>query len=154
MVKLLLREFSVNNQVLDNNMQMMTIVVRKHIINHIKANQLTPDSIDISRDLLLFVKGSSTRYRIYLEEESEKKADIEVENQKAIISNDTAKLKDQCDAIKRAITMMDQDLGECMLLAESKKDLAYVVKSSALKRKCDESKKDLELLEEQYSSFS
>ena len=82
---------------------------------------------------------------IYLEEESGKKAEIEAENQNAIISNDMAKLKDQCDAIKRAIIMME--------LAESKKDLAYVVKSSALKRKCDESK-NLELLEEQYSALA
>ena len=55
---------------------------------------------------------------IYLEEESGKKAEIEAENQNAIISNDMAKLKDQCDAIKRAIIMME--------LAESKKDLAML----------------------------
>ena len=77
------RQFSVNSQVLDNNMQVMSIVVWKHLINHMKANQLTPHSIDISKYLLLFVKRASTIYRIYLEEESKKKADIEVENQKA-----------------------------------------------------------------------
>ena len=70
-----------------------------------------------------------------------KKDDTELENQKAIILNDMAKLKDQCDRIKRAITMMEQDINECMLLAESENDSAYVVRSSALKRKCDESKK-------------
>ena len=75
-------------------MQMMSILARKHIINHMKANQLTPHSIDISKDLFLSVKDASTRFRIYLEEES-KKADTEAENQKAIISNDMAKLKDQ-----------------------------------------------------------
>ena len=68
---------------------MMSIVACKDIINHMKANQLTPHSIDITKDLLLSVKGASTRYRIYLEEESEKKADIEAENQKAIISSKT-----------------------------------------------------------------
>ena len=72
----------------------MSILTRKHIINHMKTNQLTPHSIDISKDLFLSVKDASTRFRIYLEEES-KKADIEAENQKAIISNDMAKLKDQ-----------------------------------------------------------
>ena len=65
-----------------------------------------------------------------------------------------AKLKDQCDAIKRTITMIEQDVSECMLLAESKKDLAYVVNRKALKRKCDESLKNLELLEEQYSALA
>ena len=52
---------------------MMSIVARKHIIHHVKAIQLTPHSIDIS-------KGASTRYKIYLEGES--KAEIEAENQK------------------------------------------------------------------------
>ena len=62
------------------------------------------------KNLLLSVKGAFTRYRIYLEEERKKKPDIEAENQKAIISNDMAKLDDQCDLIKRLITMMEQDV--------------------------------------------
>ena len=61
------RQFSVYNQVLDNNKQIISLVARKHIINHMKVNQLTPHSIIISKDLLLSVKGTSTRYRIYLE---------------------------------------------------------------------------------------
>ena len=120
---------------------MMIVVAWKHIINHMKANQLAPHTIDINKDLLLSVKGASTRHRIYLEKENKKKADTEAENQKVLISNDMAKLKDQCDAIKRAITIMEQDVSKFMLLAESKKDLAYVVKSNILKKKCDESKK-------------
>ena len=78
---------------------------------------------------------------------------METESQKVIISNDMAKLKDQNDAIKRAVTMMEQDVSRCILLSESKQDLSYVVKSNALKRKCDE-KQNLELLEEQYSALA
>ena len=106
-----------------------------------KTNQLTPHPIDISKDPLLSVKGASIRYRLCLEEKSKKKADMETESQKVIISNDMAKLKDQNDAIKRAVTMMEQDVSKCILLSESKQDLSYVVKSNALKRKCDEKKK-------------
>ena len=40
------------------------------------------------------------------------------------------------------------------LLVESKKDLAYVNKSNALKRKCDECEKYLEHLEVQYSALA
>ena len=57
--------------------------------------------------------------------ENKKKTDTEAENQRAIISNYMAKLKDQCNAIKRAITMMEQDVSNCMLLVESQKDLIY-----------------------------
>ena len=82
-------------------------------------------------------------WKIYLEEESKKKAEIETEIKNTIIPNDMEKLKDQCDAITRTITMMEQDVSEFILLDESKKNLAYVMKSNALKGKCDESKKIL-----------
>ena len=118
---------------------MMSIVARKQIINHMKVNQLTPYSIDISKDLLLSVKVASTRYRIYLEKQSKKKTDIEAENHKAIISNVIVKLKDQCDVIKRAITMTEKDVRECMFLAESIKRFSISCKCNALKRKFDES---------------
>ena len=38
-----------------------------------------------------------------------------------------------------------------MYLTKSKQDLLYMIKSNALKRKCDESKADLRVLENQYS---
>ena len=40
-----------------------------------------------------------------------------------------------------------------MQLAKSKQDPLYVIKSNALKRKCDESKGDLRVLENQYSDL-
>ena len=43
---------------------------------------------------------------LYLEDEI-KKTEIECEYQKAIISKDMAKLRDQYDVTKRAITMME-----------------------------------------------
>ena len=64
-------------------------------------------SVSCEQNLLLSVKDTFPRYRIYLEGEKEKKADIEAKNQKAIISNKMAKLKDQYDAIKRAISIME-----------------------------------------------
>ena len=40
-----------------------------------------------------------------------------------------------------------------MRLAESKQDLLYVIKSNALKRKCNESEADLRVLKNQYSDL-
>ena len=44
----------------------MSIVAWKHIIKLMKANQLTPHSIDIRKDILLSAKDASTRLKIYL----------------------------------------------------------------------------------------
>ena len=60
------KQFSVNNQVQDNNMQMMSIVAQKHVVNQMKANQLTSHSIDTNKDLLLSAKGASARYREFI----------------------------------------------------------------------------------------
>ena len=60
------KQFSVSNQVLDNNMQMMSIVAQKHIVNQMKANQLTSHSTDTNKDLLLSSKGASARYRKFI----------------------------------------------------------------------------------------
>ena len=62
------------------------------------------------------------------------------------------KLKKQCNAIKRAIDIIE-DTEESMRLTESKQDLLYVIKSDASKRKCDESNADLTVLENQYSDL-
>ena len=62
------------------------------------------------------------------------------------------KLKKQCNAIKRAIDIIE-DTEESMRLTESKQDLLYVIKSDASKRKCDESNADLTVVENQYSDL-
>ena len=63
------------------------------------------------------------------------------------------KLKKQCNAIKRAIDIIEKDTEESMRLAESKQNLLYVIRSDASKRKCDESNADLTVLENQYSDL-
>ena len=63
------------------------------------------------------------------------------------------KLKKQCEAIKRVIDIMEEGIGESMQLAESKQDLPYVIKSHAFKRKFNESKADLRVLENKYSDL-
>ena len=48
---------------------------------------------------------------------------------------------------------MEEGIGESMQLAESKQDLPYVIKSHAFKRKFNESKADLRVLENKYSDL-
>lgn len=147
------RQFSVNHLVLDNNMKEESIVARKHIIDHMKSNSLMPYSIEISKDFYSSVKSASHKYREYLEEKKKEKFVGQKENQMLVLVNDMARLRKECDSVKRAIDLMEKDISESMLLAESKHDLAYVIKGNALKRKCDESKKDLKILEDQYSNL-
>ena len=145
------RQFSVNNRVLQDNMGKDTIIARKHIINHMNSENLKPYTIDIDKTLLLAVKGASLKYKTHLEEKRNEIVKSDAENKKVVLANDMAKLKEQCDAIKKSIVIMEKDVGESMELAEKKQEWAYVMKSNALKRKCEETRGDLKVLEEQYS---
>ena len=109
-----------------------------------------PYSIKISKDLYSSVKGPSARYREHFEQKKSEIVISQKEKENEILSNDILKLKKQCDAIKSAIDIKEKDIGGSLKLAESKQDLLYVIKSNALKRKCDESKADLRDLENQY----
>ena len=48
---------------------------------------------------------------------------------------------------------MEKDTGESMPLAESEQDQLYMIKSNALKRRCDENKADLRVLVNQDSDL-
>ena len=54
-----------------------------------------------------------------------------------LIIDDTNKIKRQQKDLSKAITMMETESSECMQLAEKKKDLSYLIKGDALKRKSE-----------------
>ena len=45
--------------------------------------------------------------------------------------------------------MMEKEYVECMELAEKKNDMSFVIKGNGLKRKCDDKKQDIDVLEKQ-----
>ena len=150
------RQFSVNNTVLDNNMKEESIVTRKHIIDHFgskKLKKLMPYSIEINKDLYSSVKGASARYREHLEQKKSETVTSQKVKENENISNEMLKLKKQCDVIKQTKDIMEKDTGESMRLAESEQDQLYMIKSNALKRKCDENKADLRVLVNQDSDL-
>ena len=91
-----------------------------------------PHSIEINKDLYSSVKGASARYREHLEWKKSETV-ISQKEKNEILSNDMLKLKNQCDAIKGIIDIMEKPL------AESEQDILYLIKSNALKRRYDES---------------
>ena len=68
-----------------------------------------------------------------------------------ILTADMEKFKNQCEQMKKTIIMLDKDVGECVENANKTKDMGYVTKGVALKRKSDETKSDLKKLEQEYS---
>ena len=48
---------------------------------------------------------------------------------------------------------METESNECMELVEKRKDLSYVIKGNALKRKSEQSRKELEILEKEVAEL-
>ena len=88
-----------------------SIVARDHVVDHMKTYNLRPFCIDINTDLYMLVKGAAAKYKAYLEKNRKKKiAATERENQKSISTNNMVKLKNECDAVKRATEIMEKDI--------------------------------------------
>ena len=64
-----------------------------------------------------------------------------------LTTDDIDKIRLQQKDLSKAITMKETELNECMQLAEKKKGLSYVIKSNALKRKREQTKKELSFLQ-------
>ena len=62
-----------------------------------------------------------------------------------IITDDIDKITVKQKDLRKAITMMETESNECMQLAEKKKELSFVIKGNALKRKVNKQTKNLPL---------
>ena len=63
------------------------------------------------------------------------------------IADDIDKIKLQQKDLSKAITMIETKSNECMQIAEKKKDLSFVIKGNTLKRKSEQTKKELATLQ-------
>ena len=70
-----------------------------------------------------------------------------------LITDDIDKIRLQWKDLSKAITMMETELNECMQLAEKKKGLSYVLKSNALERKREQTKKELSFLQKEIADL-
>ena len=59
------RGFSENNTVLAQNMKVESIVARRLIKHHLVSSCLKPQAIDITNEMMLYVKISHQRYKYY-----------------------------------------------------------------------------------------
>ena len=66
-----------------------------------------------------------------------------------LTTDDIVKIRLQQKDLSKAIAMMETESNECMQLAEKKKDLSYVIKGNTLKRKSEQTNKQLATLQKE-----
>ena len=77
----------------------------------------------------------------------------DVERRAQLIAADIEKLRTKQKNLAKAIKLMETECFQCMELSEKKDDMSFVIKRNVLKRKSDESKKEMEALEKQIAEL-
>ena len=130
-----------------------TIIAKRIIKDHLLSNDLAPHIVMVSPAIIKSFRLARQKYHIHPEEEKKNKVESEMEMRVRLITDDIDKIKLQQKDLSKAITMMETESNECMELVEKKKDLSYVIKGNALKRKIEQTRKELATLQKEIAEF-
>ena len=79
--------------------------------------------------------------------EASYKKKTDLENEKTLVSKNIEQVKEKCSSLKKTINIME--FVACIKQAELENNMALVIKGNGLKRKSEETKRDLSTLEKQ-----
>ena len=79
------RGFSINKNLVDVNMSQESIIAQRMVKDHMIANNLTPSTTEISKEMLASVKRSRMRYAEHLQEKRQEKLTNEQQIQKELL---------------------------------------------------------------------
>ena len=130
-----------------------TIIAKRIIKDNMLSNDLAPHAIIISCTMIKSFRSARPKYYIHFEEGKKNKVESEMEMRARLITDDIDKIKLQQKDLSKAITMMETELNGYMQLAEKKKDLSYVIKCNTLKRKSEQTKKELATLQKEIAEL-
>ena len=129
-----------------------TIISKRLIKDHMLAHRLEPHTIEITKPMIKSFRAARQRYDIHLEEEKKLKEKNDAERRAQPIAADIEKLRTKQKNLAKAIELMETKCFQCVELAE-KKDNSFVIKGNGLKRKSEESKKEMEALEKEITEL-
>ena len=142
------RGFNIKKSVNKVNISQDSVIARKLFIDHMQKKDLKPSNVELSSHLIRSVKASRQRYRTYLEEQKKVKGKSKKNDQIEILN---AELKDAISKKERLLKVcksLDDEFVELVLKAEDKDDMSFAMKANGIKRKNEETSKNVSLLEE------
>ena len=145
------RIFSLGNALLNYNMSEDSTEAKKVIKDHMLSNDLEPHTIHISNQLIQSVATARQKYQTFLENSREEKRSKKINDQKSIVTKELEEVILKRDQLNKVCESLEADFLLAVENAEKKMDLSFVSKANALKRKANETKQDIEKLEEEIS---
>jgi hypothetical protein len=144
------RGFSQRNAMLKDNMKTDSMNSRRIIIDHMRSNEIGPESIAITNKLLLSVKSARLKYEEAKLKEKEKQSLSKKDNEKIILDSEIATIKGKCETLFKTSELLNSEFEACVYKAESTPEEAtfLISKATAMKRKANKEKDDIKTLQE------
>lgn len=137
------RGFNHSNYVLQPNMTPNTIISKQLIKDHMLARGLEPRTIEITIPMIKFFRAARELHDIHLKEEKKLKEKNDAERRTQLIAAGIEKLRTKQKYLTKAIELMETEYFQCKELAEKEDDMSFVLERNGIKRKSEESKKEI-----------
>ena len=111
------RGFSERDVITKDNQSDLTMVSRRIIKDHMRANSYTSETITIDKGLMFSVKESRKAYEAALEEAAKKKVVTNKEVQKELLDSDISDLKSTVEALKVTCEALNKEADSCIFQA-------------------------------------
>ena len=128
-------------------MKVESIAARRLIKDHLVSSSLKPQAIDITNEMMLYVKISHQRckdYQTALVESAKAERNDAV---KIILNQEIKDAQGKRDQLKKTSEMLQNEFIQYVEEAEKKQSLSLISKATAMKRKADEKREKVAKLE-------
>ena len=139
--------FNDNNLVLKLNQNDDTVVARRFIKDHLKADQVQPHTLFIDQKMFRLFKGNWRPYNIHLKNIRENENKDETKEQLTCLDNQLSGLRVQSESIEKSIFSLDQMFEEMVKKGERLNENLLITEGVVLKDKNKEKAEELKILE-------
>ena len=133
--------FSLNKNLLKQNMEALTITSRRKIKDYLLCNEIKLNTYTITSKMLESVQLSRQKYEVYLQENKSKIKQDEKQKQIALIEDDIGRINERIELVNKTVSLLDDEFILLKKKAEKDNNISLIPKANAMKRKSSEKKK-------------
>ena len=141
------RGFSLNENLLKQNMEALTITSRRIITDYLLCNETKINTCTIPSKMLESVQLSRQKYEVYLQENKSKIKQDEKRKQISLIEEDIGRISERIELVYKTVSLLYDKLMLLVEKAENDNNMSFISKANAMKRESSVKKKELADLE-------
>ena len=141
------RGFSINKQLLVENLQEKSLVSQRIVYDHINSNNVAIHQYQLPNDLVKSCKLAHSRYIADLKESKLNKAKEDSAGKRKLLNEEIVAVKKKKEDIEKCITILRRDADKLSSEAEEKRDFNLLTEANSFRKTASEKEKDIENLD-------